>query len=137
MKQLLLMLGLLLSVSWLQAQNAPYNVVFDLTSKDTNDHKMVIRWLTGISQERPDAKMEVVLYGQSLDMVRKGQSTVASALAQLQQNKNITIKVCAATMKRYNVDSTQLLPGVAIVGDGIYQIVSRQKEGWGYIKAAH
>ena len=136
MKPLLFLLFLLGTQQGLQAQTVPYNVVFDLTSKDTNDHKMVIRWLDGISKERPDAKLEVVLYSGSLDMVVKDKSTVGPALARLQGNKNISLKVCAATMKRYNVDASQLVPGVSVVPDGIYQIISRQKEGWGYIKAA-
>jgi hypothetical protein len=41
------------------------------------------------------------------------------------------------TMKRNNVDSTQLVPGVEIVPDGIYEIISKQQAGWGYIKAGH
>lgn len=136
MKRLLLGVGLLLTTSFLQAQTVPYNVVFDLTSKDTNDHKSLVRWINGISQERPDAKLEVVLYGQSLDMVRKGKSSVAPALAQWQQNKNIAVKVCAAAMKRHNIDAAELLPGVSVVPDGIYEILLRQKDGWAYIKAA-
>ena len=122
----------------LRAQTTvPYNVVFDLTSKDTNDHKTVIRWLDAITKERPDAKLEVVLYSQSLDMVTKEKSVVAPALERLTQNKNIKVSVCAATMKRYNVNASQLVPGVTVVSDGIYEIISRQKEGWGYIKATH
>lgn len=123
--------------NFLQAQTVPYNVVFDITSNDTADHKSLVRWLDGILKEHHDAKLEVVLYGQSLDMVQKGKSTVATSLLQLTQNKNISVKVCAAAMKRHNVDATQLLPGVTIVPDGIYEIITRQKEGWGYIKAAH
>jgi uncharacterized protein len=137
MKQFFLFLSLTFFAIISVAQTVPYNVVFDLTSKDTNDHKMVVRWLDGISKERPDAKMEVVLYGQSLDMVRKTKSTVAPMLMQLQQNKNISVKVCAASLKRHNIDRSELLTGVDIVPDGIYEIISRQKEGWGYIKAAH
>ncbi|HEU4633262.1 MAG TPA: DsrE family protein [Flavisolibacter sp.] len=136
MKPLILLSSLLLSTVLL-AQNVPYNVVFDLTSKDTNDHKMVMRWLDAISKEKPDAKLEVVLYGQSLDMIQKDRSVVAPAIAQLTQNKNISVKVCAAAMKRHNIDASQLLPGVSIVPDGIYEIITKQKEGWGYIKAAH
>ena len=135
MKPLLLFI-LLCCFEGLCAQTAPYNVVFDLTSKDTNDHKSVVRWLDLISKERPDAKLEVVLYGQSLDMVVKDRSVVAPALARFVDNKNVSIKVCAATLKRFNVDASQLLQGVTTVPDGIYQIISRQKEGWGYIKAA-
>ena len=119
MKPTLLLFFLVLSLPFLQAQTVPYNVVFDLTSKDTNEHKTVIRWMDAISKERPDAQLEVVLYGQSLDMIQKDKSVVAPALAKLVQNKNIAVKVCAAAMKRQQVDASQLLPGVAIVPDGI------------------
>lgn len=137
MKHLLFFLYLLLSAFTLQAQNTPYNVVFDLTSKDTTDHQAVIRWLSGISSGRPDARLEVVLYGQSLDMVQKDKSTVAPALQQLLQNKNISVKVCAVAMKHHNIEASQLLPGVTVVPDGIYEILQREKDGWGYIKAVH
>ena len=137
MKPLFFFVCLLVATGGLYAQTVPYNVVFDLTSKDTNDHKTVIHWLSAISKERPDAKLEVVLYGQSLDMVQKEKSSVASSLAQLTQNKNIAVKVCAASMKRHNISASDLLPGVAIVPDGIYEIIAKQKEGWGYIKATH
>lgn len=135
MKHLLFLLFLLFAKA-IFAQSVPYNVVIDLTSKDTNVHASVIRWLTEIPKDKPDAELEVVLYGQSLDMVRKGKSTLAPAIQQLLQNKNIAVKVCAAAMKRHNIDASQLLPGVGVVPDGIYEIITKQKEGWGYIKAA-
>ena len=31
---------------------------------------------------------------------------------------------------------SQLLEGVGTVPDGIYEIISKQHQGWGYIKAA-
>lgn len=135
--KVLLLLTLLFSASFVQAQKVPYNVVFDLTSKDTNDHKMVIRWMNEISKGRPDAKLELVLYGQSLDMIRKDKSNVKEAIDQLTKKTNVSIKVCAAAMKRHGVEASQLLEGVQIVEDGIYEIISKQKKGWGYIKAAH
>ncbi|GAA4740847.1 DsrE family protein [Flavisolibacter ginsenosidimutans] len=137
MKPFLFFLLLLLLAPFARAQNVPYNVVFDLTSKDTLDHQAVIRWLSGISSARPDAKLEVVLYGQSLDMVQKEKSTVAAPLLQLLQNKNVSVKVCAVAMKHHNIEASQLLPGVSVVPDGIYEIIQREKDGWGYIKAVH
>jgi intracellular sulfur oxidation DsrE/DsrF family protein len=128
---------LLLASHFLMAQTPDYRVVFDLTSKDTNDHKTVIRWLNEISKSTPDAKLEVVFYAQSLGMVTKDKSTVSDAVIDLAKNKNISFKVCAIAMKNQNVDKSQLLPGVEIVPDGIYEIISKQKQGWGYIKATH
>jgi len=78
-----------------------------------------------------------VLYGQSLDMIRKDRSVVAPDIERLTQNKNVGVKVCAVAMKHHNIDSSQLVSGVGIVPDGIYEIITKQKEGWGYIKATH
>ena len=134
MKHLNLLILFLLSMLIVQAQT--YNVVFDLTSKDTNAHKTVLRWMNAISKEHPDAQMEVVLYGQSLDMVQKDKSSVAQQLQEVTANKNLSVKVCAAAMKRHGIESSALLPNVGIVPDGIYEIVSKQRQGWGYIKVA-
>lgn len=134
MKRLNLLVVLLGIAMLTQAQTPIYNVVFDLTSQDTNTHKTVMRWLNAISKERPYAQMEVVLYGQSLDMVQKGKSVVANELQALADTKNISVAVCAMAMKRHNIQPTDLLPNVTIVPDGIFEIVSKQQQGWGYIK---
>lgn len=121
---------------FLQAQSPDYKVVFDLTSRDTMDHKAVIRWINAILKSTPDAKLEVVFYGQSLGMVVKNKSVVADAVTKFAATKNISFKVCEMAMKNHNIDKSELLPGVGIVPDGIYEIITKQKEGWGYIKAS-
>jgi uncharacterized protein len=137
MRYYIFLIAMLIFSTTSYAQPVPYNAVFDITSKDTNDHKSVIRWLTAITQEHSDAKLEVVLYGQSLDMVRNNRSVVGEVVKEFASKNNISFVVCAASMKRHNVTEKDLLPGVTIVPDGIYQIITRQKEGWGYIKVAH
>ena len=119
------------------AQKSDYKVVFDLTSKDSLDHRSVVRWLNEVSKSNPDAKLEVVMYGQGFNFVTKDRTTFADALTPLLANKNISFKVCAISLKNNNIDKSQLLPGVETVPDGIYEIISKQREGWGYIKAVH
>lgn len=136
MKKNLIFSSLFLLISlFAAAQSTPYNVVFDLTSGDTAEHKTVIRWLNSITAANPEAKMEVVLYGKSLGMITKN-SGVEKEVQTLAQNSNIKFAVCEMSMKRHNVDKSALIPGVTTVPDGIYEIVAKQKEGWGYIKAA-
>ncbi len=120
-----------------QAQTTDYRVVFDLTSKDSLDHKAVIRWLSEISGSAANAKLEVVMYGQGVNMVVKGRSPVEEAVTRLVSNKNISFKVCAIALKNQNIIESQLIPGVTIVPDGIYELITKQREGWGYIKAVH
>ena len=135
-KELFLLTALLLPILCLYAQK-DYKVVFDLTSKDSLDQKAVVRWVNEITKTEPTAQVEVVMYGQGLFMVVKGKSTVEDAIASLSSNKNVSFKVCQVAMKNQHVDQAQLIPGVQTVPDGIYEIISRQKNGWGYIKAVH
>ena len=118
-----------------QSQVKDYKIVFDITSKDTNVHKAVIRWCNEIAAAYPDAKLEVVYYGQSLEMITLGKSVVANDVTRLANGKNVTFSVCSVAMKRWNIDKSQLLPGVTTVPDGIYEILQKQREGYGYIKA--
>ena len=108
-----------------------------MSSKDTVNQQSLIRQIGLIRKASPNAKLEVVIYGQGLDLVVKGKTAQESAIQKLLADKNTSFKVCAMTMERGNVDKSQLIPGVETVPDGIYEIVSRQQEGWGYIKIAH
>lgn len=129
---LVLMLGVLL----LNAQS-DYRVVFDLTSNDSLNHHSLLRWVNGISKATPDAKLEIVMYGKGVNMVTTGRSTVEEAIKKLASNKNVIFAVCEVALKNQGIEKNQLLPGVISVPDGIYEIILKQREGWGYIKAAH
>ena len=138
MKRSILLVALLIfSSQFLFAQSHPYNVVFDLTSKDTVNQQTVIRWVNEVTKANPNAQVEVVMFGQGLNLAIKDRSVVADEVTRLAQNKNVAFRVCAVAMKNQNVDKSQLLPGVETVPDGIYEIISKQGEGWGYIKVAH
>ena len=133
MKKILL-LAVVLSSSFFAIAQKDYKVVFDLTSKDSNDQRAAIRWLNEVSKAEPTAQMEVVMYGQGLDLVTKGKSAVADDVIRLAQNNNIAFKVCQVAMKAHNLTTNDLLPGVQTVPDGLYEVISKQRLGWGYIK---
>jgi intracellular sulfur oxidation DsrE/DsrF family protein len=119
-----------------QTGKAPYRVVIDVTSSDTVVHQMVARWLAGITTTTPDAQVEVVFFGGSLDMVTQGRSVVSKDLAAYANDDRVHLVACEGTLKRKQVSKDQLLQGVGTVPDGLYQLVQRQYEGWAYIKAA-
>jgi uncharacterized protein len=138
MKRFTLFVSLFMLIAvFVQAQGSNYKVVFDMSSKDTVNQQAIIRELGLIRGSNSAAKLEVVVYGQGLDLVVKGKTKQEPAVQQLIADKGISFKVCAMTLKRNNVDQTQLIPGVEVVPDGIYEIISKQQEGWGYIKVAH
>lgn len=138
MKQLLIITALLLiSATTLFSQSKPYNAVFDLTTGDTATHQRVIRWLNGIVASHPDAKIEVVLYGKSLPMIETQLSSVSADVKKLAAGKNVTFAVCEQAMKVHKVEKNMLIPGVKTVPDGIYELISKQADGYGYIKVTN
>lgn len=137
MKKSILYLFTLVIIVSVHAQEKNYKVVFDMSSKDTVNQQAVTREIGLIKGASPEAKLEVVVYGQGLDLVVKGHSSQQAAVEQLIADNKASFKVCAMTLKRNNLTKDQLVPGVEIVPDGIYEIISKQRDGWGYIKVWH
>ena len=135
----ILFVGLLavLSLGSVRAQRQPYRVVFDLTSRDTLDQKAVLRWLKEVGTSSPNAQMEVVMYAKGFELVMPERSAFIADVNQAMKNPNVSFKVCAIALKNNNVAQSQLLPGVQTVPDGIYELVAKQQDHWGYIKVMH
>lgn len=132
---LLAWLGILLN-SGLQAQAVPYRVVFDLTSGDTAMYRTVTRWIDGITKGDPDAEIEVVLYGKALAMITQGKSNVSGLVEAQAANPKVRFNACEMAMKRHNLPKESLIKGVSSVPDAIYELISKQAQGWGYIKVS-
>ena len=138
MKRILFVLSLtLLSFGLVYAQDQSYRVVFDLTSRDSLDQKAVMRWVREISASNPKAEMEVVMYAKGFELVMPEKSTVMADVKDAMKNPNVTFKACEIALKNNNVDKSRLIKEVQTVPDGIYEIVSKQQQGWGYIKVVH
>ena len=135
----MLFVGLLalLSVGFVRTRSEPYRVVFDLTSRDTLEQKAVLRWIREVGASSPNAQMEVVMYGKGFELVMPERSTYIGDVKEAMKNPNVTFKVCAIALRNNSVDAGQLVPGVTTVPDGIYEIVSKQQDHWGYIKVVH
>ena len=136
MKKIILAIAVLfLSIATMAQKD--YKVVFDLTSADSLSQQTAIRWANEVAKADPTAQVEVVMFGKGTALAVKDKSVVADGVASLATNKNVALKICAVAMQNQKIDKSQLLPGIQIVPDGIYEIISKQREGWGYIKVAH
>lgn len=118
------------------AQEEPVKIVFDVTSGDEAVHKTAMRHVKMMAAAYPDSQFEVVVYSGAIDMVTEGKSVVSEDIKSLNDNDNVKFVVCQATMKRKGITTNELLPGVGSVPDGILEIVTKQSQGWGYIKEA-
>ena len=115
-------------------QNVPYNVVFDITNNEPAIQQRMIVLVKEIISASPDAKVEVVFYGNSIAVIDKNKSAVSDDISKLSENKQVQFRACAIAMKKHDLDKSGLVSGVETVPDGIYEIVKKQAAGYGYIK---
>ena len=131
---------ILLAIIWttaLWSQETAVKIVFDVTSADEGTHKSAVRHVKMMAEAYPDSEFELVMYSKAMNMALADKSVVAADMEELAKKENVSFKICAGTMNRNKVKEAQLVKGVDVVPDGIVEIVTKQAQGWGYIKEAH
>lgn len=127
----------LLSLGLARQQSRPYRVLFDLTSRDTLDQKAVLRWIKETTVAHPQAEVEVVMYGKGFELVMPERSAFITEVRDAMKNPRVAFRVCAIALRNNQVTLDQLTPGAQTVPDGVYELVSKQQDNWGYIKVGH
>jgi intracellular sulfur oxidation DsrE/DsrF family protein len=117
------------------ASGRAHHVVFAVTSSDPIDWNMTIGNIRNlVAQLKPDVtEVEVVAYAQGLSMIKVG-SVVAADIATLQEKSGVKFVACQNAMRFQHVEAKDLLPGVGQVPAGIIEVVTKQEQGWSYIK---
>ena len=111
-----------------------HKIVFQLSTDDTLAHKALMKQLTNITSVAPDTKIEVVCHGPGLVMLMNEKTTVLPKMEELVK-KDIIFVACEFSMKERKVSKDQIIPLAGYVTAGIIEIVSKQEQGWSYIKS--
>ena len=107
-----------------------------VTEGDSLTQLAVIGQVRNIRKQLPGAQIEVVCHANSLDMLLKSGSKVASHIAELTA-QNVLFSACENTMARKKATHEDLVPGVETVPSGLVEIILKQEAGWSYIKGGH
>lgn len=141
MKNYILITAWMLMSTFIFAQNessevdlAEHKIVFQLTSADTNVHKMLVRQLGNVLAAAPNSRIEVVCHGPGIAMLTTKQTIVHPKVSEL-KGKGIDFVVCENTLKERKVTKEEIISEAAFVKAGILEIVKKQEEGWSYIRA--
>lgn len=89
-------------------------------------------------EQHQNARIEVIINGEGLDLVRSDVTHFAKRIRALQQEyDNLAFAACQNTidrLKREQGISAKLLPGVTVIDSGVAQIMRRRHQGWAYIQ---
>ncbi len=117
------------------AQAKAHHVVFALTSGDEADWKLTVGNIRNLLADLPpdSTEIEVVAFGPGLGFLRKGASSEVDIEAL--EVKHVRLVACENSMRMQKVSLADLVAGAQSVPSGIVEVVTRQEQGWSYIKA--
>lgn len=140
MKKLLLLFFLLVAAVTVQAQNekpvAPkHRVIMQLNQNNPDAHKQLMNQLNALKQAwGDDVVVEVLAHGPGIELFLADKSTQKEMIATL-KTKGVHFVMCENTMKNKNITKEMLLPDMEYAPFGLAEIITKQEEGWIYIKA--
>lgn len=117
-----------------KTKDTVHKIIFQLSTNDTMAHKSLMKQLNNITTVAPTTKIEVVCHGPGLEILITEKSIVQEKIKQLKAI-GVNFVACEFTMKEKNVSIEKIIPEAGFVKAGIIEIISKQEQGWSYIKA--
>ena len=122
--------------------NTTTKVLIHLARDDVDQLSQALDDIEGLlkhyRETRQNARLEVVVNGGGLELVRTDTSAFAGRIQRLQREyDNLTFAACQNTIDRLADElgtSVQLLPGVITIDSGMAEIMRRQSQGWTYLQ---
>lgn len=114
---------------------AEHKIVFQITTADTNVHKMLMRQLGNVLHDGPNTRMEVVCHSPGISMLISS-GTIVHAKIKEYTAMGVTFVACENTLREKKLTKDQIIPEAGFVKSGILEIVGKQEQGWSYIRVA-
>jgi intracellular sulfur oxidation DsrE/DsrF family protein len=118
-----------------QTASPKHKAIFQLTEPQGADWDVLFAHVNNLKaalDEDGGVQVEVVFFGQGLNMLRKSNAAYAERLKQL-SDKGVTIAACKNAMKLLNLKTEDLFPFAIQVDAGVAELVRKQEAGFAYI----
>jgi len=120
-----------------QAAESPavrHKVVFQVSDNDAAKWNLALNNIRNIQQDlgRENVDIELIAYGPGLNML-KLDSAVAGRVAET-LGSGAGVVACENTMRSQKLGKNELLPNIGFVKAGVTALMTRQQQGWAYIR---
>jgi len=132
-----LVLGFLIVSLFVQAQNAKtiHQIVIQLNTADTSAWSSTIGNIKNIQKIwSSNLQIEVVVHGKAIDFLVKDKTHLAKEIEALTKD-GIQFSACENTMRKHGIDKSAILSFAQTVPSGVVEVISKQEQGWSYLKA--
>jgi intracellular sulfur oxidation DsrE/DsrF family protein len=137
MRYSFLLIIFLASSFFVQAQNAKtiHQIVIQLNTADTSAWSSTIGNIKNIQKIwSTNLQIEVVVHGKAIDFLVKDKTHLAKEIESLTK-EGIQFSACENTMRKHGIDKSAILSFAQTVPSGVVEVISKQEQGWSYLKA--
>jgi intracellular sulfur oxidation DsrE/DsrF family protein len=113
------------------AQSGP-KTILHLQSGDTVVHRSMVSQISNLKKSIPTVEIEILCHGPGLSIMLKSNPYIKRILDK--NFSDVTFVGCEFTMSQRNIKKEDLIPTAVTVPFGITEIVTKQQEGWLYVK---
>jgi intracellular sulfur oxidation DsrE/DsrF family protein len=111
------------------------HAIFAVSDDDTKKWNLTLgnigNAIDGIGADSAD--IELVVYGPGIAMLKKD-SPVAERIAAAQK-RGVRVYACQNSMRGFNLQLSDLAPGVGVVPSGVVELIRRQHAGYAYVRS--
>jgi intracellular sulfur oxidation DsrE/DsrF family protein len=110
-------------------------VVIQLTSGDTLAWKGAVKNITHLLDTWGDkVKIELVAHGSGVEFLIVGKSTQEQKVADL-ASKGVRFLACENSLRDRKLTRENVLTAASTVPSGVVEVVTKEEDGWSYLKA--
>jgi len=138
----MLLIAAMASTAAAQSTDGVHRLVLYITEADMAKMNAVLDVAANVSRHYSslgeEVEIEVVAFGQGLQLLREDTSPVKSRLTNFMQSMvNVTFQACGNTldtMERSEGQRPPLIEGAGVVQTGVAHLILRQEEGWTLVR---
>ncbi|GAB4123583.1 MAG: DsrE family protein [Raineya sp.] len=116
-----------------QAKKVVHKVVVQLSTPDTAAHRALTKQLNNLTSVWKDADVVVVVHNRAINMLRSASTTVAPKIKNLSE-RGVKFMACEFTMQQLKLNKQDMLEGIFYTPYGLVEIITRQENGYTYLK---
>jgi intracellular sulfur oxidation DsrE/DsrF family protein len=116
------------------ASSKPHKVVFQVSDADPMKWNLALNNAKNVQADlgKDNVAVEIVAYGPGIGML-KMDSVTGPRIAEAMGN-GVEVVACENTMRNMKLSRDDMLPKIGYVGAGVVELMTRQQQGWAYIR---
>ena len=114
-------------------EKTTHKIVVQLSTPDTAAHRALTKQLNNLTSVWKDADVVVVVHNRGINMLRKNLTNVSKEIEMLSE-RGVKFLACEFTLQQLKIKKDEIVEKAGFTPYGLVEIITRQENGYAYLK---